>query len=363
MKNSKFQTKYFPLPAPSKYQILMYLSHQLERLNAESAARAKRERRRANEIKTRTIQRMQLQMTAPLDIGMNQEDSSLGVGQDDVFDLGRTEEGLRPTQQVAFMRDEDGDVIIDSDDPDNEGYEEGEEDEEDGNVLELEEERERKMATLEAEMDGLYDAYQDRLRERDAKYKVKESRRKNAEREEWHGIDSRDTDQELEETDEEGGWEKMQQVKNNDEASSVYSSDDSEEEDVQSKRKRRKLQDPPSSSQIAKRQRLISKLDPPTTSAAARVWFAQDVFTGVNGLDDMENLEDDMENLEDENEDNFDDVEVSDGIVHTYSLLKAAIKRYPPPKTTLSSFHKTMTAIQLCGMLRMKMKMKSNWPR
>jgi AdoMet-dependent rRNA methyltransferase SPB1 len=352
MKNSKFQTKYFPFPTSSKYQILTYLSHQLERLNAESAARAKRERRRANEIKSRTIQRMQLQMTAPLDIGMNQEDSSLGLGQDDVFDLGRAEEGLRPTQQVAFMRDDDGDIIIDSDDQDNEAYEEGEEDDEDGNVLELEEEREKKMATLEAEMDGLYDAYQDRLRERDAKYKVKESRRKNAEREEWHGIGSRDIDQDLEESDEEGGWEKMQQVKSNDETSSVYSTDDSEEEDVQSKRKRRKLQDPP---RIAKRQRLISKLDPPKTSVAARVWFAQDVFTGVNGLDDMENLED-------EDEENFDDVEVSDGIMHIYPLLKAAIKRYPQLKMTLSSFHKTMTAIQPCGMLRMKMKMKSNWP-
>lgn len=350
MRNSKFQTKYFPFPTLSKYRILMYLTHQLERLNAESAARAKRERRRANEIKTRTIQRMQLQMTAPLDIGMNQEDSALGLGQEDVFDLGRAEEGLRPTQQVAFMRDEDGDIIIDSDDQDNEAYEE---DEEDGNVLELEEEREKKMATLEAEMDGLYDAYQDRLRERDAKYKVKESRRKNAEREEWHGIDSRDTDQELEESDEEGGWEKMQQVKVNDETSSD-SSDDSED-DVQSKRKRRKLQDPPSSSQIAKRQRLISKLDPPKTSVAARVWFAQDVFTGVNGLDDMENLED-------EDEENFDDVEVSDGIMHIYPLLKAAVKRYPPLKMSLSSFHKTMTATQPCGMLRMKMKMKSNWP-
>jgi len=354
MRNSKFQTKYFPFTASSKYEILTYLSHQLERLNAESAARAKRERRRANEIKSRTIQRMQLQMTAPLDIGMNQEDSSLGLGQDDVFDLGRAEEGLRPTQQVAFMRDEDGDIIIDSDDEDNETYED-EEDEEDGNVLELEEELEKKMATLEAEMGGLYDAYQDRLRERDAKYKVKESRRKNSEREEWHGIGSRETDQELEESDEEGGWEKMQQVKNNDETSSVYSSDDSEE-DMQSKRKRRKLQDPPSSSQIAKRQRLISKLDPPTTSVAAKLWFAQDVFTSVNGLDDMENLED-------ENEENFDDVEVSNAIiVHIYPLLKAAIKRYPLLKVTLSSFHKTMTAIQPCGMLRMKMKMSSNWP-
>ncbi|KAL1740567.1 FtsJ-like methyltransferase-domain-containing protein, partial [Schizophyllum fasciatum] len=66
------------------------IQEELERLNAEAAARTKRQRRRANEIKTKTIQRMQLQMTAPLDIGMEQADASLG-GQDDFFDLDEVE--------------------------------------------------------------------------------------------------------------------------------------------------------------------------------------------------------------------------------------------------------------------------------
>ena len=64
-------------------------------MNAEAAARAKRERRRANEQKTKTIQRMQLQMTAPLDIGLEHTDSALQTGHDeDMFDLGDTTKAL-----------------------------------------------------------------------------------------------------------------------------------------------------------------------------------------------------------------------------------------------------------------------------
>ena len=51
------------------------------------------------------------------------------------------------------------------------------------------EEKERKIAELENELDGLYDSYQERLKERDAKYRVKEARRKDKEREEWHAYD------------------------------------------------------------------------------------------------------------------------------------------------------------------------------
>jgi AdoMet-dependent rRNA methyltransferase SPB1 len=61
----------------------------------------KRERRRANEVKTKTIQRMQLQMTAPMDIGMEQHDASLGYGQDDVFDLTGAERGMKKKGGVA----------------------------------------------------------------------------------------------------------------------------------------------------------------------------------------------------------------------------------------------------------------------
>src|ERR1700759_3139720 len=67
---------------------------QLERLNKEATGRAKRARRRANELRTRTIQRMQLQMTAPLDIGLEHQDPALHMGQDDTFDLSVTERAM-----------------------------------------------------------------------------------------------------------------------------------------------------------------------------------------------------------------------------------------------------------------------------
>ena len=48
---------------------------------------------------------MQLQMTAPLDIGLEQHDPSLGYGQDDVFDLEDTQKGLRKNGGVAHLGD------------------------------------------------------------------------------------------------------------------------------------------------------------------------------------------------------------------------------------------------------------------
>ena len=76
---------------------------QLERLNREAEVRTKRERRRANEIKTRTIQRMQLQMVAPFDIGLEQHDASLDLGQDDVFDLSTTEKAMRKKKAAQLL--------------------------------------------------------------------------------------------------------------------------------------------------------------------------------------------------------------------------------------------------------------------
>ena len=109
---------------------------QLERFNKEAAARAKRERRRANELKTRNIQRMQLQMTAPMDIGMEQNDLSLR-GQDDIFDLEETAQGLRKKGGILALGDEDGAESSGGEEP-------SADDEVDDEVLDSDEERERK---------------------------------------------------------------------------------------------------------------------------------------------------------------------------------------------------------------------------
>ncbi|KAF8912762.1 Spb1 C-terminal domain-containing protein [Gymnopilus junonius] len=261
------------------------ISEELERLNAQAAARAKRERRRANELKTRTIQRMQLQMTAPLDIGMEQQDAALGIGQDDVFDLTQVKQTQRKDRDVVYTLDGDGDdIMVDSEVEDAEG-------EADGQPLNSEEEKERRLANLEAELDGLYDDYQGRMRERDAKYKVKEARKNNAEREEWHGIKA---DDEEESDSEEGGWDKFQEAKVDD--GDAFSSDSSNESDAEvtpasTALKRRRSEKEQDINQAKKRQRRVlgvASIKPEVSiSTAAKVWFSQGIFSDINGLDEL----------------------------------------------------------------------------
>ncbi|KAF9472246.1 FtsJ-domain-containing protein [Pholiota conissans] len=259
------------------------IADELERLNAEVAARVKRERRKANEIKTRAIQRMQLQMTAPLDIGMEQQDATLGLGQDDMFDLDQTS-GNTPNNanKPAFILDDDGDAVVES--SDEESQDEGEEVE----VLNSEEEKAKKVTGLEAELDGLYDAYRGRLRERDAKFKVKEARRKNSEREAWTGI--QDSKSGGTESEEEGGWEKLQDAKVNDDSSSDDGSNESDA-DIPPKSRKRTRVNREFVAQHNKRPRLLSNINPAkpqlSTSATAKVWFAQEIFSEVDGLEDV----------------------------------------------------------------------------
>lgn len=244
---------------------------------------------------------MQLQMTAPLDIGMEQQDAMLGVGQDDMFDLGKTEEELgHKNGTAAFLMDDDGDAIIGS------SEEDGATETEDDEPLDSEDEKETKLLGLEAELDNLYEAYQGRLRERDAKFKVKEARRKNAELDEWNGIKAKDTDDEDSDDEEVGGWDELQEAKLNDRDLSDDSSDESVDEEVQAS-KRKRTPSETSGLPNKKRPRLVSKLKPATASATAsataRVWFAQDIFSGLDGLNkhsdsDFEDLDEDEEESE-----------------------------------------------------------------
>lgn len=233
---------------------------------------------------------MQLQMTAPMDIGLDLQDASLG-GQDDIFDLQGAEKGMRRRGGVSKLIGADGVVVEDSDSEDDGNL--ASEDE----LLDSEEEREKKTRELEAEMDGLYDSYQERLRERDAKFKVKEAREKNKEREAWTGINE-DSVSDEDDSDTEGGWEKMQQAKGRNDDSS--SSDESDDEDIVPAKKKRPSS-APESSREAKRARLLTRLKEPIPSdtQASKVWFSQDIFAGIDN--DLQNIED-----EDESEDGVD---------------------------------------------------------
>lgn len=266
-------------------------------MNAEAAARAKRQRRRANEVKTRTIQRMQLRMTAPMDIGLEQADPALG-GHDDMFDLDQGSRALR------------GRVDDDSDSDEDEGEDDDAEDE----ALDSEEERERKVAGLEAELDGMYDAYQEHLRERDAKYKVKESLKNNKAREAWHGIGQGGSDEDSDVED--GGYEKVMRAKARIGERDSDSSDDSSDEENEAETapvggKKRRRADVAESGSKSKKARTAAKLEEPKAalSRSAQIWFDQDMFAGLDAeVEDEEDDEEVMESSEEEEEEVVEEV-------------------------------------------------------
>jgi len=231
---------------------------------------------------------MQLQMTAPLDIGLEQSDAILGVGQDDVFDLGETEKRMSEKAQVQWLNDDVLEYVDEDDERDgaSNAIESGED------VFPQEEDQDMRHKRLEAELDSLYDAYKQRLWERDAKSKVKEQRSKNKEREEeWAGIQTEHGSDE-ENTESEGGWDVAQQNKlQTNDISSDESSEDEEGVETASNRKRSSLLKN-SAAPPPKRQRLVQNLEPPSvsSSAATRLWFSQGIFSG---MDDINNLRED----------------------------------------------------------------------
>jgi AdoMet-dependent rRNA methyltransferase SPB1 len=241
---------------------------------------------------------MQLQMTAPLDIGLEQTDAQLNMGQDDVFDLEHTQRGIQ--NQADFATDADGDIDLDDEDEDEGAADDGEDDE----ALDSDEERERKVSALEADIDNLYDAYQERLRDRDLKYKAKEARRKNAAKEEWHGVAEKDSDDDDSDAESEGGWDLVQNRKLDDGGgSSDESSDEEDEEDGAGtskarQNKRRKKAETPAAPQ-SKRRKLSDDATPIAPSASSSAWFKQDLFKGIG---DIDVLDDDMESVEGEDD-------------------------------------------------------------
>jgi AdoMet-dependent rRNA methyltransferase SPB1 len=228
---------------------------------------------------------MQLQMTAPLDIGLEHTDPTLGLGQEDMFDLEDTEEGLRRKGGISFLVRQSGDVVISD--------EEGDDSSSESDDFPYSEEEElKRTAGLEAELDGLYDAYQERRRETDAKFKVQESRNRNTEREEWHGIQQQANGEDDYESAE-GGWDATRQAIV--EVAGESSSDESDTDGSTSPPavgQKRKCTN--AGGEAHKRARLVTKLREQALqpSRAAQVWFSRDVFAGIEGINNIEDDED-----------------------------------------------------------------------
>jgi AdoMet-dependent rRNA methyltransferase SPB1 len=230
---------------------------------------------------------MQLQMSAPLDIGLEQQDGQLH--QDDIFDLEDAERRTSGKRTVSKLIGQTGE---DAESDEDEG-DKGDDDEQGDGAGESDEEGAR-MRALEAELDGLYDTYKQKRNERDAKFRAKEAR-KYSEKEEWYGMTKGEGESDEEGSGsgsdaEDGGWDKMMRTKA---AMAVSSSDESSDDDTESESpdtlerpKKRKADSqlvPPT-----KKTRLVSNLrGSATMNRSTQMWFDQDIFKDVD-MDDIE---------------------------------------------------------------------------
>ncbi|KAI9370591.1 AdoMet-dependent rRNA methyltransferase spb1 [Aspergillus egyptiacus] len=154
------------------------IQEELHRLKEKESSRKKKERRKENEKKRKEIVRMQMHMTTPMDIGMEQ----LGPGGDDAtFSLKRAEKA------------EVKDVIASGKEA---SVSESEEESESEPEYESDDEEDR----LERELDSLYEQYQDRKEDKDSKLRAKKAR-KDYEAEEWEGFSGSDKEDSDEESD------------------------------------------------------------------------------------------------------------------------------------------------------------------
>ncbi|KAK4238890.1 Spb1 C-terminal domain-containing protein [Achaetomium macrosporum] len=219
------------------------IQEELQRIKEKESAKKKRERRKENERKQKEIVRMQMNMTAPMDIGMEQEGPR---GEGAMFRLKAIDqtEALRRIAKgkMAMLTEAEAKKDRDS------GI---------GSSGETDDESDDEADRLERELDNMYDQYRERKAAADAKYRAKKARQEHDD-EDWEGVSA-----------DEGG------ESDDDEALEEDSSDDSdaEERGDTSKPLLRDLANTPQ--------------DGTGLSKRARGFFSQDIFQSIPGLLDV----------------------------------------------------------------------------
>ncbi|KAF2185875.1 hypothetical protein K469DRAFT_726605 [Zopfia rhizophila CBS 207.26] len=225
----------------------MKIQEEMERLKEQDSKRKKKERRRENEKKQREIVRMQLNMTTPMDIGIEQAGPR---GDDSMFAL-KAVDKAGALAKIAKGRMA---TIVEQEKPEESTDEEMESDEEEDQ--------------LERELDAMYNEYTEQKSAKDAKYRAKRARKEDEDGE-WHGFS-----------------DKEEEVSSDEEVVADDVSDISSDE-----------KDGPKT--------LITDLDRETstssglTKRAAR-FFDQDIFKGIDGLEGVEDNEDSGIDVEDD---------------------------------------------------------------
>ncbi|KAK4171563.1 putative adoMet-dependent rRNA methyltransferase [Triangularia setosa] len=152
----------------------MRIQEELQRIADKEKGKKKRERRNANEAKTKEIMRMQMHMTAPMDIGMEQEGPR---GEGEIFKL-KAIDANSALRKIAKGKM----VVVKDDEQKRRDFDSGI-----GSSGETDDESDEDGDRLERELDGLYDQYQERKSAADAKYRAKKARKEHAD-DEWEGV-------------------------------------------------------------------------------------------------------------------------------------------------------------------------------
>ncbi|PHH64888.1 hypothetical protein CDD81_3745 [Ophiocordyceps australis] len=211
------------------------IQEELQSLKDKETSKKKRERRRENERKQREIVRMQLNMVAPMDIGM--EESATG-GDRAMFSIKTVDKTNAMTRlsrgKMAMLtvkeKQQEADLVTPGEEADDHSQEDGDGDQ------------------LERDLDSMYESYRERKAEADAKYRAKKARQEHEDDDEWEGLSA------------------SEQSSDHSDSSELDEDDDSSNEDDQ---------EPPSC--------LLRDLDGsvPTTNGLSRraaAFFSQEIF-------------------------------------------------------------------------------------
>ncbi|KAG6040962.1 AdoMet-dependent rRNA methyltransferase spb1 [Claviceps citrina] len=214
------------------------IQEELQKMKDRENAKKKKERRKENEKKQRDIVRMQLNMIAPMDIGM-EESGPIGKGA--MFSMKSAD------KSDALRRLARGKMVMVPSEAQTSTTPQGAD-----NAADYSSETDEEEDLLERELDAMYNDYRERKAEADAKYRAKKAREERGD-DEWEGLSADEAAEKSESSD----------LEEEDDSS------DDDEDDGPSKRLLTDLDDSaPSSDGLSKR---------------AAAFFGQDLFKDITG--------------------------------------------------------------------------------
>ncbi|KAK8067028.1 Spb1 domain-containing protein [Apiospora hydei] len=242
------------------------MQEELQDLKDRDNTKKRREKRKENEKKQKEIYRMQMNMMAPMDIGLEQDGP---IGRDSLFGL-KTVDKTNAANKIAK-----GKMAILSEAEAKKDLDSGIGEEEDDSMDEEDEDR------LERELDGMYEQYQDRKSAADAKFRAKKARKEHDDGE-WEGVSA---DEQQSDDD-----DKLEQDSSSD--------DDSDDEDALPAKK------------------LLTDLDNTPEEAGglskrAKSFFNRDIFDGILDGDEDAEEEEDVEVVDAAAEEDDSDAELN----------------------------------------------------